>query len=85
MTNLNHLSAHDEVKFVIADRADFEWACEIINRYSLVQHVNAVLMGPVFGSLAPSDLADWILRERLTVRLQLQLHKQIWSPSMRGV
>jgi len=85
MTNLNHLSARDEVKFVIAGRADFEWACAIINRYSLDQHVNAVLMSPVFGRLPPSDLADWILRERLTVRLQLQLHKQIWSPSLRGV
>jgi 7-carboxy-7-deazaguanine synthase len=85
MTNLQHLSTRDEVKFVIADRCDFEWACEIVNRYRLPQHVSAVLMSPVFGALPPVDLANWILKERLPVRLQLQTHKHIWPPDTRGV
>ncbi|MBV8450795.1 MAG: radical SAM protein [Deltaproteobacteria bacterium] len=85
MTNLQHLSRRDEVKFVIADRCDFEWACETIHQYRLPQHVCAVLMSPVFGTLPPADLASWILKERLPVRLQLQMHKHIWPPGMRGV
>jgi 7-carboxy-7-deazaguanine synthase len=85
MTNLRHLSTRDEVKFVIADRGDFEWACTILNQYRLTQQVNAVLMSPVFGTLLPADLASWILTERLPVRMQLQMHKHIWPPGMRGV
>lgn len=85
MTNLQHLSTRDEVKFVIADRCDFEWACEIVNQYRLPQHLGAVLMSPVFGTLPPADLASWILKERLPVRLQLQAHKHIWPPDTRGV
>jgi 7-carboxy-7-deazaguanine synthase len=73
MSNLQHLSTRDEVKFVIADRCDFDWACAI------------VLMSPVFGTLQPADLAGWILTERLPVRMQLQMHKHIWPPATRGV
>jgi 7-carboxy-7-deazaguanine synthase len=83
--NLHHLSARDEVKFVIANRADFEWACEVVNRHQLSQRVGAVLMSPVFGTLPPADLAGWILNEHLPVRMQLQLHKHIWPPDTRGV
>jgi 7-carboxy-7-deazaguanine synthase len=85
MTNLRCLSTHDEVKFVIADRCDFEWACTILNQYKLPQQVSAVLMSPVFGTLPPAELASWILTERLPVRMQLQMHKHIWPPDMRGV
>jgi 7-carboxy-7-deazaguanine synthase len=85
MTNLQHLSARDEVKFVIADRVDFEWASEMVREHQLARRVNAVLMSPVFGSLLPADLAGWILKEHLPVRLQLQTHKHIWSPGTRGV
>jgi 7-carboxy-7-deazaguanine synthase len=85
MTNLQHLSTRDEVKFVIADRYDFEWAHAIVNQYRLPQRVSAVLMSPVFGALPPADLASWILSERLPVRLQLQTHKYIWPPGTRGV
>ena len=85
LTNLQHLSTRDEVKFVIADRCDFEWACETVNQYNLCQRVSAVLMSPVFGTLSPADLASWILTERLPVRMQLQMHKHIWPPDTRGV
>jgi 7-carboxy-7-deazaguanine synthase len=85
LSNLQYLSVHDEVKFVIGDRADFDWACEIIRRHQLPNRVGAVLMSPVFGMLPPLDLADWVLTEQLPVRMQLQLHKHIWHPNTRGV
>jgi 7-carboxy-7-deazaguanine synthase len=85
ISNLHYLSTHDEVKFVIADRCDFEWACEIINHYQLSGRLRAVLMSPVFGTLQPADLANWILTERQPVRMQLQMHKHIWPPDRRGV
>jgi len=84
-SNLQYLSPRDEVKFVIADRRDFEWARDVINSWRLAGRVKAVLMSPVFGQLEPATLAGWILSERLPVRLQLQLHKHIWSPDARGV
>jgi 7-carboxy-7-deazaguanine synthase len=85
LSNLVYLSYRDEVKFVIANRSDFDWACEMINQHQLPRRVTAVLMSPVFGMLAPADLANWILGERLPVRMQLQLHKHIWPPDARGV
>ncbi len=84
--NVEFLTPHDEVKFVIGDREDFDWAKEVCQRFSLEKRVRAVLFGPVFGKLNPADLARWILEERLFgVRLQLQLHKYIWPPDTRGV
>lgn len=83
--NLDQLSPHDEVKFVIADRADFEYARDVVRRYQLETRTAATLFSPVHGVLAPSDLARWILDEQLPVRLQIQAHKYIWSPDARGV
>jgi 7-carboxy-7-deazaguanine synthase len=89
--NLDQLSPHDEVKFVIGDRADFEYAVDVTTRYDLTGRAAAVLFSPVFGVLPPADLASWILDagERAsslrTVRLQLQTHKYIWDPATRGV
>jgi 7-carboxy-7-deazaguanine synthase len=83
--NLEQLSPHDEVKFVIADRVDFEYACEVVRRYDLTARAAAVLYSPVHGALAPAELARWILAARLPVRLQLQQHKYIWTPETRGV
>jgi 7-carboxy-7-deazaguanine synthase len=83
--NLEKLSSRDEVKFVIADRADFDYAREVVARYGLGSRVAAVLFSPVHGVLAPAELARWILDARLDVRLQLQTHKYIWSPEARGV
>jgi len=83
-SNLSLLKPHDEVKFVIKDRADYDWAVGIIRRYSLSDRLR-VLLSPVFGELEPQALADWILADRLRVRFQLQVHKLIWDPAMRGV
>ena len=84
-SNLEKLAAHDEVKFVIKDRVDYEFARDVVNRYGLIQRVAAVLFSPVHGELDPRTLAEWILADRVEVRLQLQAHKYIWHPSTRGV
>jgi len=83
--NLDGLSPHDEVKFVIQDRADFEYAADIVARHDLARRTAAVLFSPVHGVLVPAELARWILESGLPVRLQLQAHKYIWSPDTRGV
>ena len=82
--NLARLTQNDEVKFVLASRSDYEWAREILAQHALGIRCT-VLMSPVFGALDPRQLAEWVLADRLPVRLQLQLHKLIWAPDMRGV
>ena len=84
-SNLDHLGAEDEIKFVIADRADYEWSRKVIEERNLAERVKAVLMSPVFGELEPAMLARWLLEDRLPARLQLQIHKYIWSADARGV
>lgn len=83
--NLDHLRAHDEVKFVIADRGDYEYARGIVRERDLASRTEAVLFSPVFGAIAPAELARWILEDHLPVRLQLQQHKYVWAPDARGV
>ena len=83
--NLDLLTPHDEVKFVIRDRADYEYAKDVIARYGLPDRAAAVLFSPVHGVLEAKDLAEWILLDRLPVRLQLQAHKYIWDANTRGV
>ncbi len=83
-TNLDRLSSKDEVKFVLKDRADYEWACMILKQYDLPARC-AILFSPVFGQLDLRQLAEWILADKLSVRFQMQLHKYIWDPSMHGV
>ncbi|MCA1583630.1 MAG: 7-carboxy-7-deazaguanine synthase QueE [Acidobacteria bacterium] len=84
-TNLQHVTERDEVKFVVQDRADYEYARDIVTRERLGDRVGAVLVSPVHGVLAPIDLAQWILADRVPVRLQLQVHKYIWGADVRGV
>ncbi len=83
--NIEYLTAHDEVKFVIAGRSDYDWARHVITEHGLERRVNAILMSPVFGRLEPVRLAQWILSDGLAARFQLQLHKHIWPPGTRGV
>ncbi|HUF48822.1 MAG TPA: radical SAM protein [Vicinamibacterales bacterium] len=83
--NLDRLAPDDEVKFVIADRADFDYAVDVVRRHDLTSRAAAVLFSPAHGLLPPADLAAWILESGLPVRLQLQAHKYIWSPDARGV
>ena len=82
--NLDRLAPHDEVKFVIKDRADYEWAREVVRNRNLAARCT-VLMSPVFGEADTRQLAEWVLADKLPVRFQLQMHKQIWAPDMRGV
>ncbi len=90
--NLEHLDGGDEVKFVIADRADYEWSKRTITERSLDRRVRegslkALLFSPVWGESGPGldTLAHWVLEDRLPVRIQTQLHKHIWEPARRGV
>lgn len=82
--NLDRLSSKDEAKFVIKDRVDYEWAREVVCRRDLSTRCT-VLFSPVFGEMDPRQLAEWVLADRLPVRFQLQMHKYIWAPDMRGV
>lgn len=84
-TNLERLFPHDEVKFVIRDRADYEFARDVIGRYQLEKRCAAVLFAPVHRVLEPRDLTTWSLEDRLPVRVQVQLHKYIWGDDARGV
>jgi 7-carboxy-7-deazaguanine synthase len=83
--NFDRLAPTDEVKFVIRDRADYEYATEVVARYGLVNKVAAIHFSPVHGVLDPKTLSEWVLADRLQVRVQLQVHKYIWSPETRGV
>jgi 7-carboxy-7-deazaguanine synthase len=77
--NLERLGERDQIKFVLADRADYDWARMQMDQYGLVGRVGEVLFSPVWGQLAGATLADWVLEDRLPVRLQLQLHKILWD------
>jgi 7-carboxy-7-deazaguanine synthase len=83
--NLERLRSSDELKFVIKDRADYDFARDVVSRYDLLTRCAAVLFSPVHGVLEAKQFAAWILADRLAVRLQLQAHKYIWSPETRGV
>lgn len=82
--NLSRLSPGDELKFVLCDRADYEWSRRVLNEHAEVLR-HEVLFSPVHGLLDPKDLAAWILADRLSVRLHLQIHKYIWGSGARGV
>jgi 7-carboxy-7-deazaguanine synthase len=83
--NLDQLWSTDEVKFVIKDRADYEYARQVVAKHDLPGRCAAVLFSPVHGAQDPRLLAEWVLADRLPVRVQLQVHKYIWSPDTRGV
>jgi len=82
-TNLEHLRPHDELKFVIADREDYEFAKQIIEQYRLDRWT--VLLSPVWGTMDMKALAEWMLADRLPARFQTQLHKHIWGAGVHGV
>ena len=77
-SNLDALTAHDQIKFVLADRADYDWAKALLAERALARRCD-ILFSPVYGKLAPRDLAEWILADRLPVRMQVQLHKLLWG------
>jgi 7-carboxy-7-deazaguanine synthase len=83
--NIAELSQRDEVKFVLADRTDYDWAKAVIEEHGLPDRVRAVLLSCVWGELDPKDLVKWVLEDRLPVRVQLQMHKVIWDADAEGV
>ena len=97
MENLQTLKSHDEIKFVISGRSDYEFARDFTARYDLARRVNAVLFSPAFSKdasggkdtsnclLDPRELAEWMLEDNVPARLGLQIHKLIWDPAMKGV
>ena len=84
LENLKLVQPHDEFKFVISSRRDYDWSREFVFRH-LKRTRNPVLFSPAHGVVAPIDLSQWILEDGLPARLQLQLHKYIWGPETRGV
>jgi 7-carboxy-7-deazaguanine synthase len=84
-SNLDRLAPHDELKFVIRDRADYDYARDVIERHRLSEKSAAILFSPVHGVMNPRTLSEWMLADGVTARLQLQLHKYIWEPNARGV
>ena len=84
-SNIDRLGSRDQVKFVIKDRGDYEFARDLVVRHALDRRCAAVLFSPVHDVLEPKALSEWILEDRLPVRLQLQIHKHIWGANVRGV
>jgi 7-carboxy-7-deazaguanine synthase len=85
LSNIEYLSARDEVKFVIGSREDYEWSREKVERHDLSKRCHAVLFSPIFGQIDPREIVEWILADKLPVRFQFQMHKFIWTPTQRGV
>lgn len=77
-SNIDKLKAKDQVKFVICDRNDYEWSCQKLTEYNLVDRCE-VLFSPIHGKLNPADLAEWIIEDNLAVRMQIQMHKYLWN------
>jgi len=82
--NINHLKQDDELKFVIGNKEDYEWAKEAIHNYNIKKKCN-ILFSVVYGELEPVKLVEWIIADKLDVRYQLQMHKYIWHPEKKGV
>jgi len=81
---VDDLKGHDEVKFVIGNREDFDWAKDKITKYSL-DKICTLLFSPTFGKIDPQLIVEWILADNLPVRMQMQMHKMIWNPEEKGV
>ncbi len=83
--NLEHIGTGDELKFVLADRADYEWMRGVLRERRLAERTPNLLASTVFGKLAVRDLVAWVLEDKLGVRVQLQMHKYVWPPDQTGV
>jgi 7-carboxy-7-deazaguanine synthase len=84
-SNLDHIGTGDELKFVLADRADYEWMRDVIRSRDLSRRTPHLLASTVFGKLATKQLVEWVLADKLPVRVQLQMHKYVWAPEAQGV
>lgn len=83
--NLSHITDRDELKFVLCDRADYEWMRDTIRLHALPSRTKNILASTVFGKLSPKQLVEWVIDDNLPVRVQLQMHKYIWDPAAQGV
>lgn len=84
LRNLDSMNANDELKFVLGSREDYEWARNLVRERRLGQKPFGILYSTVYGKLSPTDLAEWIIEDRLPGRMQLQLHKYLWDPNARA-
>ena len=84
-TNLEHIGPGDELKFVLANRGDYEWMRDVIRTRELQGRTPNLLASTVFGKLATKQLVEWVLADKLPVRVQLQMHKYVWAPEAQGV
>jgi 7-carboxy-7-deazaguanine synthase len=84
-SNLEHIGTGDEIKFVLADRADYEWMRDVVRERRLSERTPNLLASTVFGKLAPRDLVAWVLADKLGVRVQIQMHKYVWPADATGV
>jgi len=82
-SNIDYIKQDDEIKFVITDREDYEWTKEIMSKYELAKKSH-VLLSPAYGILDPQELIQWMLKDKINARLNLQLHKYIFGPDARG-
>ena len=85
LSNIEHLSRRDEVKFVIGSREDYEWSRAMVREHDLANRCGAVLFSTIFGRIEPVRIVDWMVADKLPVRFQLQMHKFIWDPAAKGV
>jgi len=85
LSNIPHLTARDEVKFVIGSREDYEWSRDRILEHRLAPRCGAILFSPVFGRIEPVHIVEWMLEDKVEARFQLQMHKFIWDPAAKGV
>jgi len=84
-SNLHHIGARDEIKFVLCDRTDYEWMRDTLRTHDLARRTPNLLVSTVFGRLATKQLVTWVLEDALPVRVQLQMHKYVWAPETQGV
>jgi 7-carboxy-7-deazaguanine synthase len=84
-SNVEHLGPRDEIKFVLADRRDYEWMRDVVRERDLARRTPNLLASTVFGKLSPRELVAWVLEDALPIRVQLQMHKYIWPPDATGV
>ena len=85
LSNIEHLTRRDEVKFVIGSREDYEWSRGMVREHALDRRCGQVLFSTIFGRLEPVEIVNWMVADRLPVRFQLQMHKFIWDPAAKGV
>jgi len=84
-SNLDHIGPRDELKFVLSSRHDYEWMRDVVRARGLASRTPNLLASTVFGALSPRELVSWVMEDALPVRVQLQMHKVIWSPDTTGV